>query len=395
MENKHMWNKPWKSAEGFTIGGGLIAVGILLQLSIGPIKWSIFSWPINIIILLVLLSTIGIMYCLRAKVYVFEWMMHIQAAIPSIAYALGLTIIMGLTVQTERGGIPWLSRMLTFWPFVLIYTWMALIAGLVTLKRIMHFRVREIPFILNHLGLFMAMVCATLGNADMQKLQMTAKTDKPEWRALDKKGDTVDLDFTIALHNFTIDEYPPQLLLADHMEERVLEEGEHAGWKIKVKKKIDDAALIHDEDGIRYEQWNSSGATTAMLIMAVKDDKTRVGWVSCGSYAFPAKTLPLDERYSVIMPERAPKRYASEISVHTEDGKNVSGVVEVNKPMKINGWKIYQYSYDKKMGRWSTTSIFELVKDPWLPAVYCGIFLMLAGALCLMLFMAPKPIKED
>ena len=122
---------------------------------------------------------------------------------------------------------------------------------------------------------------------------------------------------------------------------------------------------------------------------------TRVGWVSCGSYAFPAKTLPLDERYSVIMPERAPKRYASEITVHTEDGKNVSGVVEVNKPMKINGWKIYQYSYDKKMGRWSTTSIFELVKDPWLPAVYCGIFLMLAGALCLMLFMAPKPIKED
>ena len=120
MENKHMWNKPWKSAEGFIIGGGLIAVGILLQLAIGPIKWSIFSWPINIIILLVLLSTIGIMYCLRAKVYVFEWMMHIQAAIPSIAYALGLTIIMGLTVQTERGGIPWLSRMLTFWPFVLI-----------------------------------------------------------------------------------------------------------------------------------------------------------------------------------------------------------------------------------------------------------------------------------
>jgi len=32
------------------------------------------------------------------------------------------------------------------------------------------------------------------------------------------------------------------------------------------------------------------------------------------------------------------------------------------------------------------------VRDPWLPAVYTGIFMMIAGALCLMLFMAPRPV---
>ena len=33
------------------------------------------------------------------------------------------------------------------------------------------------------------------------------------------------------------------------------------------------------------------------------------------------------------------------------------------------------------MGRWNETSTFELVKDPWLPAVYVGIYLLLAGAI--------------
>lgn len=48
--------------------------------------------------------------------------------------------------------------------------------------------------------------------------------------------------------------------------------------------------------------------------------------------------------------------------------------------MKVDGWKIYQYSYDTRMGKDNEISIFQLVKDPWLPLVYAGIFMMLAGA---------------
>ena len=61
--------------------------------------------------------------------------------------------------------------------------------------------------------------------------------------------------------------------------------------------------------------------------------------------------------------------------------KNIVATVEVNKPVTVDGWKIYQLSYDEAMGRWSETSTFELVKDPWLPAVYVGIYLLLAGAI--------------
>ena len=34
----------------------------------------------------------------------------------------------------------------------------------------------------------------------------------------------------------------------------------------------------------------------------------------------------------------------------------------------------------------SQVSIFELVTDPWLPAVYTGIYMLLAGAFCMLIF---------
>lgn len=79
-----------------------------------------------------------------------------------------------------------------------------------------------------------------------------------------------------------------------------------------------------------------------------------------------------------------PKRYASDITVYTADGQSLSGTVEVNHPFAADGWRIYQYSYEPSPEGDGFSSIFLLVKDPWLPAVYAGILLMLLGALSLL-----------
>jgi hypothetical protein len=294
-----MWVKPWNMKEGFLVGGGLLFTGVLLQVALGPIRWELFAWPINLIVLILLLAAISIMFALRRQVYAFEWMMHAGAAVPCLVYAAALTILMGLLPQVRTGGIPWLSQMLRFWPFVLIWTWMMIISALAALNHIFRWKVKEIPFILNHLGVVVAIVSATLGSADTQTLQLTAFTGEPEWRALSNNDEVVEPGIAIELHKFTLEEY---------------------------------------EDG-------------------------------------------------------TPKRFASDITVCTEDGKNVQGTVEVNKPLKVNGWKIYQYGYDVRMGAESPYSVFQLVRDPWIMWVYIGIFMMIAGALCLMLFMAPKPVR--
>ncbi|MBR7026268.1 MAG: cytochrome c biogenesis protein ResB [Bacteroidales bacterium] len=295
-----MWTKPWKMTEGFLIGGGLLLAGVLLRKVAGPIDWSVFAWPVNLIVLILLVAGIGVMYVLRRRVYAFEWMMHSSAAVPCLLYAAVLTIVMGLLPQVRAGGIPWLSQMLTFWPFVLIWAWMMVISALAALNHLLRWKVREIPFILNHLGVVVAIVAATLGNADTRSLQMTVFSGSPEWRAVDDEGMVQEPGLAIELHKFTMEEYP------DH----------------------------------------------------------------------------------------SPKRFASDISVYTEDGQSVQGVVEVNKPLKVNGWKIYQYGYDSSRGAESEYSVFQLVHDPWIFWVYLGIFMMIAGAVCLMLFMAPKPVRQ-
>ena len=281
--------------EGFLIGGGLIIAGLMLELSAGPVDWDSFRWPVNGIVLAGFLALIAVIFLLRKKVYGLQFIGTYNAAIPALVYAVVLTIIMGLTRQTVNG--MWLNNMLSFWPFVLIYVYIAVILGLIILRRTLHFASwrRDIPFLLNHLGLFLALTTATLGNADMQRLKMITVKGEPEWRALTDQQQIVEMPIAIELKEFIMETY---------------------------------------DDG-------------------------------------------------------SPKRFASDIQILTQTGKNIETTVEVNKPVEVDGWKIYQYGYDTQMGAMSQTSILELVSDPWLPLVYTGIYMMLAGAVCMILLAIP------
>lgn len=277
--------------EGFLLGGGLIVAGLMLELSVGPVVWDAFAWPTNGIVLLGFMALIAAMHLLRKKWYAFRFLSTYQAAIPALAYVVMLTIVMGLTRQTVNG--MWINNMLTFWPFVLIYAYMTVILGLVICRRLTHLSSwqRDIPFLLNHLGLFLAITTATLGNADMQRVKMITAKGEPEWRALDQTGAIREMPLAIELKKFIMETY---------------------------------------DDG-------------------------------------------------------SPRRFASDIQILTKSGKNILTTVDVNNPVEVDGWKIYQYGYDTQMGAMSTTSILELVSDPWLPAVYTGIYMMLAGAVCMFI----------
>ena len=301
-----MQTRPYGMKEGFLIGGGLIMAGLILELSVGPVDWDAFRWPVNGILMTAFLSIIALIYLLRKRIYVFQFIGTYQAAIPALVYAVVLTIIMGLTRQKSLTpghspmgeGSTWFNYMLNFWPFILIYVYMAVILGLVVLRQLKswvaaHFSLFTLHFsLLFHLGLFLAMTTATLGNADMQRLKMITVKGEPEWRALTSQQQIVEMPIAIELKEFIMETY---------------------------------------DDG-------------------------------------------------------SPRRFASDIQILTKTGKNIQTTVEVNKPVEVDGWKIYQYGYDTQMGAMSQTSILELVSDPWLPLVYTGIYMMLAGAVCLFAF---------
>ena len=206
-----MWTKPYGMKEGFLVGGGLIFAGLMLELSVGPVDWDAFRWPVNGIVLAGFLSIIAIIYLLRKKVYGFLFIGTYKAAIPALIYAVVLTVIMGLTRQTVDGR--WLNNMLSFWPFILIYVYIAVILGQIIIQRIFNFHFsifnlkKDIPFLLNHLGLFLAMTTATLGNADMQRLKMITVKGEPEWRALTSQQQIVEMPIAIELKEFVMENY--------------------------------------------------------------------------------------------------------------------------------------------------------------------------------------------
>ena len=370
--------------EGTAIVGGLILVGALLQLTVGPVDWAMFAFPLNIIQFAFFLLVLGITYAVHKHSYIIRWSMSLLAAVPAIAGCVLVTLVMGITGWDE---------MLSWWPFVLVYVWLMAILGLTTIHHIFQRpSLRQFTFICNHLGLFLAMTCGVLGHADMQRLHMTTRVGSPEWRAVD--ADAADapvreLPLAVELHSFTIDEYPPVYQVIDNETGKVVKESQ---WTVRQDSLLEYAAIVYgatdslgNQDANRYVEWRSMGACTAAYVTATDGHSTVSGWVTCGSFMFPFKGLRLDDRCSVVMPDREPRRYASEVTVYTEGGGQYDATIEVNHPLEVDGWKIYQYGYDESMGKWSTTSVFQLVHDPWLPYVYLGIYMMLLGALCLFL----------
>lgn len=429
-----MWNKPYSLKEGTAITIGLMLIGLILQFTIGPLEWGLFMWPANIIALTIFVALLLVVWLLRKHFYFFRFMASMQAAVPAIAGAALLTIIMGVTRQLPEGRLSadpiGLTKMLNFWPFILVYVWMTAITGEATILQLSRFSWRRLPSFVSHLGLFIVLTCGTLGNADMRRLKMFCERGKVEWRGLDAWNNVHQLPVAIQLEKFTIDEYPPKLVVinrrglpqpAKKPENLVLDKGLRAGhlagWNIEVVKRIEDAmpaALVRmvgkmptgmmanirmDSLGVArnkegYVQSEAPGSACAIYVKATRGKEEKQGWISCGSYMFPYQGLKLDDEHTIVMPNREPRRYASLVDIYTLDGQNIQTEIEVNKPFSVYGWKIYQLSYNEQMGKWSNVSVFELVTDPWLPIVYAGIFMLLIGAVGMFLTAGRKKREE-
>ena len=177
----------WTFKAGFIVGAGIIAVGIVLQCCLGFLNWGIFRFPTNVVALAALCLLILSLFIIRKRAYAVRFLMSRYAAVPCLVYSTLLTALMGLVRQdTGTAALPdilGISRMLSCWPFVLVYLWMTLIVGLMTLQGVRHHHsLRNFTALLCHLGLFVALTSATLGSADIQRVRMICTVGRPEWR---------------------------------------------------------------------------------------------------------------------------------------------------------------------------------------------------------------------
>lgn len=402
---KPIWQKPWHFTETIFIVIGIYLVGMMLQLSVGTFKFTSLAWPLNIIfgggsLLFVFLLS------LRKRSAFYQWLAGVPFSVTLISALIIQTIIMGITPQvsgalsTKPGvfDIIGFTRMTSSWPFILIYfsTIIALFAAV--LNRLKSPKWRDYAFYLNHTGLLIFLFASGFGASDMKRYVMYVeeRADLPEWRVYSENKDVLELPIAITLNDFVMEEYAPKLTIIERKTGKSIpeetpyyfqladktQETEIEGWAVKVDTFLTDAIRNSDKT---YKEIKMPGACPAakVSVKEIKTGKKISGWVCCGNYAQLYMPLNINGAYSLVMTRPEAKRYASDIVVISESGEKKSAILEVNKPLKMGSWTIYQYGYDTDAGKASMYSSFELVYDPWLNAVYFGIILCAIGSLCL------------
>lgn len=392
---RNLWQSPWGYVESFLIGVGLIVTGFFLEVSVAPNHAFTLSYPQNLYFLIAYVLLLFSLHQWFSNSQFISWLTKVPASISSIVLVTFLVMIMGIIPQTPSDNVIinklGLNHITTNWAFLFILFLFLTCLGLISIKRIMQFKWKNTGFILNHVGLFLALIAGFLGSGDMQRLSVNLYEGKATRIAADKDNNEIELPFAFYLNDFLIEEYHPKLALVDNKTGSI----SHNDGKNLYLVERDETYFFNDFEvtvnqflpnagriGNRYEPVNEIGSPPAaeITVKNIKSNTVNKAWISSGSFRYPYESFKICEKYSLVMTIPEVKNFSSDIEILTEDGNKLNAILEVNKPFKFNGWKIYQLSYNDKMGKWSDLSVIELVKDPWLPLIYVGIFFMMAGA---------------
>ncbi len=397
--SRRAWQTPWGYTESAAIVAGVTIIGGALQLTIGSFNFFVLANPVNIFTGLTL-SALSLFLGLRAPKSSFaRWISGTKLSVSLIIAILALTIIMGLTPQIAEGAesrmIFGFDSMTSNWSFVLLYGLTLVSLGTLITRRALRFTLRDTPFMLNHLGIWLLLISSGLGYSDMERYIMYVSEGETQWRVYDDNKEVKELPIAIKLNDFDMDVYPPKLTIIDREtgEAQPLDKPQYmqidndtksqklGKWHIEVIEYIHNAIRSGDSS---YREVPMPGATPAIHIKVTDGAETLEGWVCGGNQSQSYMTLALNEKYCVVMTTAEPRFFTSNVEVYTEAGDAVETTIEVNKPLRIGSWTIYQYGYDNDAGRLSSYSSFELVYDPWIVPVYIGIILMMLGALTLV-----------
>jgi hypothetical protein len=400
IEKNNWWQTPWGYKESLAVVAGLMLVGWLLQITIGDFNYNIIRFPVNVILITVILLVVSLL-SLKHKTPFFNWLSGISLSVSVIGVLLLLSIIMGLVMQAPASEMS--HTLLGFdavtrsWAFVLVYFLTLINLSCVVVRRLLNFTWRDYAFYLNHIGLLLLLMSAGMGATDVRRYVMYVEEGTTEWRVFSDEKDVLELPIAIKLNDFYMEEYIPALAIIDKRsgdaipkdKPRMLQidtlqpKGNIAGWSIEIKEYLHEA--IRNSDST-YHYMPMPGACPAVLVTVknLSEHFSKTGWVCCGNFAQLYMTMELNEHLSLAMTRPEAKLFRSDVVVYTESEKTVPSLLEVNKALKIENWMIYQYGYDVDRGNASSWSSFELVYDPWLLWVYIGLWMFVAGSVMLM-----------
>jgi hypothetical protein len=409
MPKRKTWEHPWRYKESFLVVLELIFMGLIFEVLTGGKGAPLLRWPVNMFVGAGILLLLLIIYYRFGSSTMVKWLSSVPAAISAISFFALVTLLLGFIRQDDADANHYMSllgltHMKNSWLMMISGLYFLTTLGFVALRRATPFRRKNLGFLLNHAGLWITIAAGYLGAGDLMRLNLTVMEEYAATNQVvnKKTGENYLLPFSVRLEDFNIEHYNPKLAIYNGQTRSVvLEEGKTmpfveqglkatlTNWDVEVLKYEPEAFLVGDQ----YVHGDSIGNAPAAYVKAKNSvsGQEAEGWISSGSFRVMNQPMTLDNHHFLVMTDPEPEKYSSDIVI--EDGeKELPLTLEVNKPYKYKGWKLYQLSYDERMGKWSMVSIIEAVRDPWLPLVYFGIFLLLAGAF--YLFWIGRDIKE-
>lgn len=388
---------PWGYTGSFVIVSGLVLVGFVIELAFTGQQVVAPHRPYNIIMLYASVSLLVAVHVFFRKRLFVKWLSSIPCSISAVvAYAL-LALLMGFIKQDDESlphglQLLGLNHLKNSWPFLFVELYLLVSLGLVTLRRSYPLTGKNVGFLLNHAGLWLTLVAAGLGSGDLQRLKVGIYENGQFINTAYTKGHKIlILPFSLKLLDFRMEMYNPGIAIAlksngKMIKERglmipLIEKGSEyhlQNWIIRVKEMIP-RAIKADSGYVESGEPNSS-AVAYVEARNAKTDNSIKGWLCSGSMTMKPAYLSVEGAHVLFLSQPEPRKYESSIVFKDHKGKVDTILVEVNKPFKRNRWSLYQLSYDTGMGQDSNLSEIEAVYDPWLPVVYAGIILMMAGS---------------
>lgn len=357
--------------EELIVVSAVIIAGMALQFFSGPFDKYFLAFPVNV----ALIALIFLIFFMKRNIVLSRM----------ASGSLSVILLVSATMAALWMGLVPGNQVKVSWPFVLIYLMLVINLTAVLSLRIKRSLKGSFSFVFNHVGLLILLLASGPGSADKSRYLMTIYEGNTEWRGElsgDRRGEGVkELPLAIELIDFSMEEYPPKIVVIDKI----------TGNAMPKKKPVFHESVIGssfwiDKWHIRVDSVVDRPRCAPEAYVKAYDSSTDVlkeGWVSCGNYFQTFKILDMDEYHAVAMTTPEPQSYSSRVKVYTRKGEIIEGDIEVNSPLKVGSWRIYQYSYDTRKGGASEYSVLELVHDPWVIPAYVGYILLLTGSVTL------------
>ena len=191
------------SAQRGHIAGELLVVGALallsaiVQIVVGNFPLSLFRFPLSLILFVAWVAMIAILYKRFGESRVVQSLLSRRATWLSI----GLLVAVGLWLGLQR------EPASTAWPTVVALLCVLLHLALVTLRGWRNERGVRWLFLLNHLGLWLALVAGFWGAPDCEQVRVMVADGLPTNEAFDSEGRTSRLDYTLQLIDLEEERY--------------------------------------------------------------------------------------------------------------------------------------------------------------------------------------------